>query len=111
MDWLLLALVVIALVVTSKLIHFKHAKHRLFTVLIILLIAFLIFSFTSVIKGHSIDLRTAQGISSASKIYFSWFVHVADNVKEISGNVIKMDWIPKNNSMTGSAASGSGDGW
>jgi len=111
MSWLLLVLVIVALFVVSKFIHFNHLRHRFLAIFLILLLAFLVFTFTSVIRGHSIDLRTAQGISSASKIYFSWFVHVAGNVKEISANVIKMDWIPKNNSMTGSAAAGSGDGW
>jgi len=104
-------LVMIALIVASKLIHFKHAKHRVFTLLAILLVAFLYFSFTTVVQSHAIDLKTAQGVFSASKIYFSWLGQAFVNVKEISGNVIRMDWVPKNASMTGAATSGSSDGW
>jgi len=111
MNWLLLALVMVVLIVASKLIHFKHAKHKIFTILLILLIAFLYFSFTTVVKSHAVDLKTASGVFSASKIYFSWFVNVFDNIKMVSGNVVKMDWIPQNSSLTGAVTSGSGDGW
>jgi hypothetical protein len=111
MNWLLLTVVMIALIVASKLIHFKHAKHKIFTIIVILLIAFLYFSFTTVVKSHAADLKTASGVFSASKIYFSWLVQAFGNVKEISGNVIGMDWVPKNVSLTGAATSGSGDGW
>jgi len=113
MNWLLMGLVIVAVIVVSKLIHFNHFKHKIFSIAVILLLAFLYFSFTSVVQGHSVDLKTASGIFSASKIYFSWFVHVFDNVKEISGNVVGMDWMPKNSSLTGAvtSVSGSGDGW
>jgi CHASE2 domain-containing sensor protein len=115
MNWWLLILVIVVLFVASKLIHFKHAKHKIFILLMILLIAFLYFSFTTVVQSHSIDLKTASGVFSASKIYFSWLGNAFNNVKTVSGNVIKMDWIPKNVSLTGAVTSGSSsssdDGW
>ena len=122
MEWMWVILVIVALVVVSKLIHFKHFKHKIFSIIVILVLAFLFFSFTTIVKNHSIDLKTASGVFSASKVYFSWLVHSFGNIKEISGNVVRMDWIPKNNSgTTGSAisddswsssdSSSSEDGW
>jgi len=111
MNWWLLALVIVVLVVASKLIHFKHMKHKVSVILLILLIAFFYFSFTTIVKSHAVDLKTASGVFSASKVYFSWLVNIFDNVKTVSGNVIGMDWIPKNVSLTGVATTGSGDGW
>jgi len=117
MNWWLLGLVVIALFVASKLIHFKHAKHKIFIILGILLIAFLYFSFTAIVASHSADLRTASGVFEASKVYLSWLGSAFNNIKTVSGNIVKMDWIPKNVSLTGAAtsgsssSSGSNDGW
>jgi hypothetical protein len=113
MNWLILILVIVAIFVVSKFIHFGHTKHKIVTILLILLVAFLYFSFTTVIRSHSVDLKTASGVFDASKIYLSWMVNIFDNVKTVSGNVVKMDWIPQNTSLTGAAISGSSsdDGW
>ena len=110
MEWIWVILVVAALIIVSKFLHFKHFKHKIFSIVLILIIAFLFFSFTTIVKNHAIDLKTASGVFTASKVYFSWIVQSFGNIKEISGNVVRMDWIPKNNSgATGSAISG--DSW
>jgi len=96
MGWLLIVLLVIAMLVVSKLVHFKHLKHKLTAIIIVLLLFFLYLSFTTIVKNNSITLSNVSGIFSAVKIYFSWLVHVFGNLKDITGNVVKMDWFPQN---------------
>ncbi len=95
-QWILVALAIIAVVVVSKLIHFKHLKHRLTAIFLILLLFFAYSSVSSVIKSNSVDLKSPSGVFQAAKLYFSWLGYVFDNVRVVTGNVIRMDWAPQN---------------
>jgi drug/metabolite transporter (DMT)-like permease len=101
MNWILIAIGIAAVLVVSKFIHFRHIKHRITAIVLILLALFIYASFSAVIKSNSIDLKTASGVMSAGKIYFSWLLQAFDNVKVLTANAIKMDWVPKNVSLSG----------
>ena len=95
-QWILIGLVILAVIVVSKLIHFKHLKHRLTAIALILLLFFAYTSLYGVIKSNAIDVKTPSGIFQAAKLYFSWLSFVFDNMKVVTGNVIQMDWAPGN---------------
>ncbi len=95
--WILIGLALVAVIVVSKLIHFKHLKHRLTAIFLILLLFFAYSTFSGVVKSNSIDIKTASGIFQAVKIYSSWLGLAFNNVKTITGNAIHMDWSVEGN--------------
>lgn len=101
MNWVIILVVIIAAIVVSKLIHFKHLKHKIFAIFIILILAFGYITFSSVVKNNNLDLKTASGVFQAGKVYFSWLTQAFGNVKELTGHAVKMEWVPKNVSLAG----------
>ena len=101
-PWILIAVGIIAVIIVSKLIHFKHFRHKISAILLIVLVLFLYATITAVIKINNIDIKTAQGILSAGKIYLSWLGQAFGNLKSLTGSAIQMDWLPKNVSLAGS---------
>lgn len=95
-GWILIGLLVLAVLLVSKLIHFKHLKHRVTAIFLILLLFFAYVSVSSVIKNNDIDLKTPSGVFQVAKLYFSWLGYLFDNVKVLTGNAIRMDWTPGN---------------
>ena len=94
MNWVIILIAVVAVFVVSKAIHFKHFKHKVCAIALILLLLFIFSTFTAVIKSNSIDLKTASGVISAGKIYFSWLGQAFGNLRVLTGNAIRMDWMP-----------------
>jgi len=88
--FLIVTLVVILLI--WLFIEIKRAKHKFFAILVILVILFLYFSITIVFKDQSVDYKSMNGISNASKIYFNWLGFFYGNVKSLTLNTINMDW-------------------
>jgi hypothetical protein len=99
-NWALIAIGILAVFIVSKVIHFRHFKHRVSAILLIVLALFLYTTFTAVIKTNHIDLKTAQGLISAGKVYSSWLFQAFGNVKSLTGNAVKMDGIPSNMSIS-----------
>jgi uncharacterized membrane protein len=91
-SWLIILIGIVAILVVSKLIHFRHIKHRITAIFIILLLLFIVLTFAGVIHNNSIKLNSPAGIFQASKIYLSWLGHVFGNLKVLTGNVVRMDW-------------------
>jgi hypothetical protein len=48
------------------------------------------------VKSNNIDLKSASGVYSAIKAYGSWFGLAFDNMKVLTGNIVKMNWFPSN---------------
>jgi hypothetical protein len=67
-----------------------------------LLAVFLYSTFSTIVHNNSIDLKTASGIISACRVYFSWLFQAFGNVRDLTGNAVKMDWIPSNMSISSS---------
>jgi len=77
------------------LIEVKRMRHKLFAIFLIVLILFTYISFSVTMKNNNIDLKTIDGISKATKIYFLWLGSAFENVKSITINAIQMDWAQK----------------
>mgnify|MGYP001612662498 CR=1 FL=1 len=87
-----LLVIVILVVLIWLLMEFKQFRHKIWAVFLIALILFTYFSFTTVLKGKDIDLKSVSGLTQATKLYFSWLGSAFANVKTITTNAIHMDW-------------------
>jgi len=83
------------------LVELKRLKHKIFAIILIALILFFYTSSTLALRGQGIDLKSADGIIKASKIYFAWLGSAFGNLKIITTNAIKMDWSSNNQSIGG----------
>jgi hypothetical protein len=101
-NLLVVLVALIAIFVVSKFIHFRHIRHRISAIVLILLVLFLYTSIAGVVSKNDIDLKTPKGIFEAGKVYLSWLGQTFTNLKELTGNAIKMEWMPKNISITSS---------
>ncbi len=89
--------IVAALVIAIwVLIEIKRMKHKVFAVVLIGLIIFSYVSASMLFSGKEIDFKSTSGVIEASKIYFSWLGTIFSNFKQITSNVIKMDWSSEN---------------
>jgi len=91
-TWLIILILIAAVFIISRLIHFKNLKHKIFAIIIIVLLGFFVLTFLALAKNSSITLKTASGIFSACKLYFSWLGHIFDNIRVLTGNAIRMEW-------------------
>lgn len=90
MTLLILAAVIALIWVFHEMTRFKH---KVVMILLIVIIVVMYIGAASIFKEKEVDFSSMDGISEASKLYFSWMVSVGKNVKEITANAIKMDWI------------------
>jgi hypothetical protein len=74
------------------LIEIKRMRHKFFAIFLIALILFTYISFSTVIKNKDVDLKTTEGLTKASKIYFLWLGSAFNNVKSITTNAIQANW-------------------
>lgn len=91
-GWWIVVGAILAIVIVTKLIHFKHLKHKISAIAIVCLLLFLGLSFMKITQTNSVDLKSPTGIFSGINLYFSWLGQVFGNVKVITGNVVRMDW-------------------
>jgi hypothetical protein len=88
----ILILVVVLIAVIWLFIEFKRFRHKMLAVFLIVLILFTYFSFSAVIKGKNIDLKTPDGLKQAGHLYVLWLGNAFKNVKVVTSNVINMSW-------------------
>jgi len=100
MNWLIILVALLAIYIATKIIHFRHLRHRITAIVLILLVLFVYLTFAGVVKSNNIDLKTAKGAFEAGKVYALWLGQAFVNVKEITGNVVKMEWLPRNMSSS-----------
>ena len=74
------------------LIEVKRLRHKVFALFLIALLIFSYISFSLVIKGRNIDFASVGGLTTATKLYFSWLGSVFGNMKSLTTNAIRMDW-------------------
>lgn len=85
--------VVIALILAIWIfIEVRRFRHKALAIFLIVLILFTYLSFTSVIKEKDIDFKTITGLTTATRLYFSWLGSIFGNLKTITTNAIRMNW-------------------
>ncbi len=73
-------------------IRMNHIRHRVFIIILVLLALFLYVSINYISVQNNLDLKSSDGIFKAIKIYSGWLANGFENLKEITGKIIKMDW-------------------
>lgn len=87
-------LAVVALVVLIYLfVELKRLRHKVFALLLIAFIIFLYVSFIFVFKDRTVDFGSVDGVIEIGKVYFGWLGSIFGNVKTITGNIVKMEWV------------------
>lgn len=81
-------------------VEVKRFKHKVFAILLILLILFTYISFIATIKGKNLDLKSIDGIKDAGNLYLSWLGSVFANLKTITSNAIHLDWSANESKIT-----------
>jgi ABC-type microcin C transport system permease subunit YejE len=84
--------VVVLVVAIWIFIEMKRFKHKIFAILLILLILFTYMSFAATIKGKDLDFKSIDGIKEAGQLYFSWLGSIFGNLKSLTSNAISMNW-------------------
>jgi len=96
-----LFIVAILIIVIWVFVELKRFRHKMFAIFLILLIIFTYVSFTAILKGKDINLKTASGWGEATKLWFSWLGSIFKNLKTITVNAINMDWKSVNSTEIG----------
>ena len=92
--------IIVALVIAIWIVvQIKHMRHKIFAIVLIALVLFLYVSSTFIFKDQDIDFKTISGVTTASRLYFSWLGSIFVNIKSITTSAIKMDW--EGNSTSG----------
>jgi len=97
MNWLIIGIVILVLFLLLKL---SHLKHRVLLIAGIILILFISGTFTIVASNNTLDFETPTGLMNSVKIYFTWLQQGFVNLKTVTANLIKMDWIPDGRNIT-----------
>lgn len=58
------------------------------------IIIFLLIGAFFLISENNIHINNTEEMTKFSSLYLSWLGNLAENAKEISGYVIKLDWLP-----------------
>jgi|SRR3989344_1335371 len=88
------AVFVVAVVIIAiwVIVEFKRLRHKMFAIFLIVLILFSYLSFSYVLKGKDINLKSVSGIIEGGKFYFLWLGSMFGNAKSITSYVVKMNW-------------------
>ena len=94
-SWIIIVVFIVAGIVLIKMNHFKH---RIWIILVVLLVLFLYSTFYIVNTQNKLDFTSFNGFVSSMKIYGAWLTNGFYNFKSLSGNAVKMDWSSTNSS-------------
>ncbi|MCX6748231.1 MAG: hypothetical protein NT076_01355 [Candidatus Pacearchaeota archaeon] len=89
-SWIILVCLVIVIFFVMKM---RHMGHRTYILILLLFLVFTYATVSGVIKKNNIDVTNFSGMVTAGKLYFNWLGQIFGNVKDISGDVVKMDWV------------------
>ena len=56
---------------------------------------FFILSALLIISNNNLALHEKENLNQFSEIYTDWLNQVYINTQTITGNIVKMDWLPK----------------
>lgn len=61
----------------------------------IAIVLFLLIGAFFIISEKEIKLNNEENINTFVSLYTVWITGILDNIKGISGSVVKMEWLPK----------------
>ena len=91
--WILLIVGILGIIFITKL---SHLKNKLSMSLLVIFVLFIVITFLKVADANGIELTSVPAFFSAITVYFFWIGHVFDNLRVVTGNVVRMDWFSVN---------------
>jgi len=92
-SWIVIVILVVIGIFAIKL---NHLKHRVFIIMLVLIALFLYASMALVTTQNDVNFDDSEGFFHAFKVYKGWLANGFENVKVITGHVLKMDWSSTN---------------
>ncbi len=96
-SWLVIGILIVIALIALKM---NHLRHKIWIIVIIFIALFLYTSANFIYKQHQLEFNTAEGVFDASKIYIGWLSNGFQNLKALTGQIIKMDWTSSTNNKT-----------
>ena len=87
-----LLVIAVLLIAIWVIFEVKRFRHKLFAIFLIVLILFTYLSFTAVLKGEDLDIKTVSGLKEAGSLYVSWLGSIFGNLRSITTHAVDMDW-------------------
>ena len=89
LNWIVIAILIF---LVFAFIRFKHIKHKIFTVLLIIFVLLFYVTMSQLVSKAQANLTTFDGIVQVLKIYFSWLFTVFSNMQQLAGQAVNADW-------------------
>jgi len=95
-SWIIIAVLVILGIFAIKA---NHLRHRFFIIVLIVIALFFYLTVIFVNSSNNLNFSTSEGIFNSMRVYGGWLANGFSNVKQVTGEVIKMDWKSTNGSF------------
>jgi len=92
-SWIVMVILVIVGIFAIKM---NHLRHRIFIILLVVTALFLYSTMMVVDNQQEFDFSSSEGVFDASKIYLGWLGNGFQNLKQLTGKAIGMDWSSTN---------------
>lgn len=93
-------IVVLILIVTGIFaIKLNHLRHRFLIIVLLVIALFLYTTMNLVSTENNLDFKTTEGVFHSIKVYIGWLANGFDNLKELTGQAINLDWSKSNASF------------
>lgn len=63
--------------------------------IVVFILIFFILGSLIIINNNDLNIYDKEDLKEFSDIFFSWFGGVYQNVQEITGNAVKLKWVPE----------------
>jgi len=87
-NWIIIGMFIIIGIVIIKV---SNLKHKFLILFLIFLALFFYSTFILVSNENEFNFSSSKGIYTAINIYYSWFINEYQDIKSLTGRVIKGD--------------------
>lgn len=88
-SWIVILILVIVGIFAIKL---NHLRHRFLIIVLIVIALFLYTTMSLVSTENNLDFKSTEGVFHSIKIYTGWLANGFNNLKELTGKAINLDW-------------------
>lgn len=62
---------------------------------IMIIVIFLLVGALIIVNNSNLHLSNNEDLNKFSNLYFNWLKQISSNTAQITGNIIGIDWLPK----------------
>jgi hypothetical protein len=63
--------------------------------ILMFVLMFFVVSALLIISNNNLEMYKSENISKFNNLYFKWVDEIYSNIQSITGNVVKLDWLPQ----------------